>query len=87
MVASPPPPPPPAAEAGEDAVAWNYGTPSSSHCYSLRKRWCPVAEKESPVWKAPGIEGCVDGATDHADARANTDLCGERMQRKNPCWR
>ena len=87
VVASPPPPPPPAAEAGEDAVAWNYGTPSSSHCYSLRKRWCPVAEKESPVWKAPGIEGCVDGAADHADARANTKFCGERLPRKNPCWR
>ena len=39
------------------------------------------------MWKAPGVEGCVDGAADHADARANTKFCGERLPRKNPCWR
>ena len=36
--------------------------------------------------KAPGVEGYVDGAADHADARASTKFCGERLPRRT-CWR
>ena len=51
-------------------------------CYSLSKpNVCPVFQRRSPT---PNT--CIDGPTDHKDARSSDRICGTRLDRQNPCW-
>lgn len=55
-----------------------------SRCYSLHK---PDICEGNGQRAADNSTNCTNADEDHRDARMSSRFCGDRVQRKNPCWR